>query len=533
MQLSYLLCYFFCLAVAPFSKNAYLCNVLEKKDMSKKLMNWMLMAALTVGLGFAVSSCKDDDDKKNEEQKSTDSQTGMSDLEEDHLRDLICQWCDVQKDELTGNWLEKTYEPTVGVVTDETNPRVRCIVVRSLEEADRYATACLGTLGIDATNPNHFDYRNDQWGSVSYEHTPNDKALAIIEVSLKQIPNLVQLYFATDAGTNAGGDPYYHCGDVVKYKGRYYVCASNHQKNEKARFVTLNGQADHTTGTFGWHGIGEDVVYNDDMASAEALKDWLDNIVSSKEKRENLRGFLIDHGLSEEEINQVVPANEEQTFFLLDAIKDPYHMVINTTKNASAAAFSAFTWETLKECQGDPYTPGFDDKAEANIQHLRIVPAGYLLANKVRWRINFTSSWDQWVPYVFLLRNSQFQEDKPQLDQQECITTLSKSHFVWKDLGIITLQEDVPVPAGVSLKADVRKGDYHVVLLAIYWQHDVVNIQSYPTRMLIDFTKDYINHSNNTSFLNPNRYWYRREITSREITFTDKGKEQTKYELVR
>ena len=47
-------------------------------------------------------------------------------------------------------------------------------------------------------------------------------------------------------------------GDVVRYKNRLYVCATDHKLNEEARFVTLNDQEDHTTTTFPWSGIDAD-----------------------------------------------------------------------------------------------------------------------------------------------------------------------------------------------------------------------------------------------------------------------------------
>ena len=42
----------------------------------KKILNLCLMAALTVGLGLSVTSCKDDDDdnNKSEEQKEQEQQ---------------------------------------------------------------------------------------------------------------------------------------------------------------------------------------------------------------------------------------------------------------------------------------------------------------------------------------------------------------------------------------------------------------------------------------------------------------------------
>ena len=40
--------------------------------MSKKIFNWMLMAALVVGFRMSINSCsKDDDDKESESEKIT------------------------------------------------------------------------------------------------------------------------------------------------------------------------------------------------------------------------------------------------------------------------------------------------------------------------------------------------------------------------------------------------------------------------------------------------------------------------------
>ncbi len=504
---------------------------------NKSIYVWVLTAALTVALSGSMISCSDDDDNNNENktEQGGDSQKGMSELQDDQLRDLICQWCDVQKDELVGTeWKSKTFEPTVGFLADESAPYDRSVVVGTIEQADLYAVNALGTLGIDFQSPDGFSYNDEQVGNISYHHASADNILAYIDVQVKQLPQLKRIYLTIQGDENANDKPYYHCGDVIKYKNRYYVCASDHKYGEKALFVTFNNHADQETGTFGWSGVGEDVVYKNDQAFPETLRAWLGNIVCNKQKREGLRGELVDYGLSEEEINQVVPATEDQTFMFLNSISDEYHMLVNTAGSGSATAASAMTWQVLKESQGDPMESGFDPKDKKNIQRLLITPAGVLLTKKVRWRVNFTSSWDQWVPYIFLVKDSKYAQLKSDLDGVPCINTLSKKHFEWENVGTVYVDQTLTKPADVKLKAPVEAGTYHVLVLAIYWQHEIVKIQGYPTQMLFDYTKDFAqsNYGNKTDFQKPSRYWYRRPITSSQITFTDKGKAQSKYAII-
>ena len=500
---------------------------------------WMLLAALVLGLGIAVTSCKDDDEDKKKTEQGPDTQTGMSELQDDLLRDLICQWCDVQKDELAGNaWKNQTFEPTIGFVDDESTPFYRSLPVGTLEEADRYAVQALGTLGIDGNNPDGFSYSDDKVGTVSYRHSRESNILGVIDLEVRQMPRLMRLYLTRQAGENASGTPYYHCSDVIKYKNRYYVCVSEHKYGEKTRFVTFNDQSEHSTGTFGWYGQGDDVVYNDDMASPETLLAWFSNIFSSRQSRDFLRLQLYESGLNDDQINQVVPATEDQAYFIFNFLTDEYNQPTVALSEGLDNHITNYTWQVLKECEGDPYSRNFDEKDEKNIQKLIIAPYTLFLTNRVRWRINFTSSWDQWVPYITLIKDGEFKEKKNYLDQIACLTTLSPSHFAWRDLGTFYMDESLHKPneTQMGLRAELGKGTYHVVMLAIYWQHEVTNLMNmYPTRMLFDFTRDWITQPTSLykdEFKKSYLYWPRRCITSKEITFTDKGKAQSKYEMV-
>ena len=113
--------------------------------MMKKNFYFLLMAALVCGLSLSVTSCKSDDDSDNNgkgSEEQTDNE-GLSTLENDQLADLIAAWTDTSRDDLNGTeWLNKQYEPTVGLALDETDPSIRSVVASTVEEADSMPQAC-------------------------------------------------------------------------------------------------------------------------------------------------------------------------------------------------------------------------------------------------------------------------------------------------------------------------------------------------------------------------------------------------------
>ena len=118
----------------------------------KKHFYFLLMAALVCSLCLSVTSCKDDDNSNVPEEQET--YEGLSTLENDQLADLVAAWTDASRDELNGTeWLNNTFEPTVGMELDESNPGIRLVVANTVEEADSIAASMLGSLGIDYENP--------------------------------------------------------------------------------------------------------------------------------------------------------------------------------------------------------------------------------------------------------------------------------------------------------------------------------------------------------------------------------------------
>ena len=110
----------------------------------KKTMRFMLMAALTVGLSLAATSCKDDDKNNDngENMEQMASTGGDLTMEEVQLSSLISNFSAVQADELLAQsgWQQKTYDVDFGMVLDESRPTVRTVEVGTLEEASSSAT---------------------------------------------------------------------------------------------------------------------------------------------------------------------------------------------------------------------------------------------------------------------------------------------------------------------------------------------------------------------------------------------------------
>ena len=195
-------------------------NYMLKINDMKKTIRFALMAVLTVGLSFAVTSCKDDDNDNGNgtEQQGSDSTEGTMTLADDQLSSLIYQWCDVQSGDLSSSSLrQKTYDVTEGVVLDESRPTVRSVEVGTIEGADAYAARALHALGIDNQNPAGFSFSDAEVGTVSYKHGGTDaNVLATVDVDVKQLPGLTRMQLVKQLPENAGGAPYYELGKGMK-----------------------------------------------------------------------------------------------------------------------------------------------------------------------------------------------------------------------------------------------------------------------------------------------------------------------------
>ena len=498
--------------------------------MKKNILNIWLLAALLCGLSLSVTSCKDDDSDNNgkggEEQETYE---GLSTLENDQLADLVAAWTDANRDDLNGTaWLNNQYEPTIGLELDETQPGIRSIVASTVEGADSIAAGMLGTLGIDYEKPAGFTYSNSQVGTVEYSHGEGN-TLGTISVKIRQIPVLQEIRLVKELGENAKAKkPYYKCGDIVKYKNRFYVCVSNHKYGQEARFITVNDQDTHTKGKFTWKGVGNDTVYNDDMAKAEVLGDWLQNVVCNGTMWNSVVKRMTDTK-NANYIRQVVPEDNYIRTSLVNTLIASYEYIPefqqpNPLEQVNMFNFQNYAWkEKIDE--------------ETNIVFGTYALTGFLLADKLRW----TLITDKWVPYIFLAKG---EETFNKVYDLELHTIKSQykdaSHFKFKALnkfkitnndqliGMSSLQDKNGGSYNNLIKADT----YYVCVIGMHWTHEQFYDAMSNVKALFNFCCDYLYHPNKTQRERFNQYpteWGYRNITSRSFTFTDKGSKQKSY----
>jgi len=187
----------------------------------------LLMAALVVGLGMNVTSCKDDDDDNNDERTPEEIAQDPYEKESeaaDALYRLVSQLsvCD----SLPNNWKTATFEPKAGKVLDASQPRVRTIAVNNAAEAVARYNSLTGK-DLPATTITD-TYKVEGVGTLQL-NVGGAGTIATIDVDVKQMPQLAQLRFVSvaDMGENGHfrGEPYYRFGDVVRdSKGCYWVC---------------------------------------------------------------------------------------------------------------------------------------------------------------------------------------------------------------------------------------------------------------------------------------------------------------------
>ena len=195
--------------------------------MKRNVLTWILMTALTMGLGMTVASCKDDDDDKNSSEQRNDDADPLDTDEAQTAWRWLCALTNTET--LTNDWASKTYEPTVGVAS-ENNANTRIVVVTSLNEA-KTKFASLSGAGVSELGG---ELTVSQSGVGRLTWTPSKAGaqnLAEVTVDTKLIPHLQKIVYCTEDqvgvnwGTNVDGTAYYRLGDVVMDgDGYYWIC---------------------------------------------------------------------------------------------------------------------------------------------------------------------------------------------------------------------------------------------------------------------------------------------------------------------
>ena len=187
------------------------------------------MAVLVVGVGLGFTACSDDDDDNN----GTEQRSDVDPLDNDEARTAfrwLCVLSNVQT--LDANWQSKTYEPSVGEAS-ENSEYTRIVVVNDLEEAkidfSKLADKDPSELGAKVT------IDGGAAGTMVWEPSATGAAnLAVVTVTSRIMPHLQKLVYCTEDqkgqngslfGNNMKGTPYYRFGDVIQDPdGYYWVC---------------------------------------------------------------------------------------------------------------------------------------------------------------------------------------------------------------------------------------------------------------------------------------------------------------------
>lgn len=130
----------------------------------KKVMNWMLMAAVVCGLSLSVSSCKDDDDNDDDANR----QPTEAELTIQNERDAAWMVLSQLIDPTTAgdDWTTQTFEPTIGE-EDENAPLQRVVKTNTLQNAAQRFANIVGLETMDSATATH-TYENPQLGTLDH-----------------------------------------------------------------------------------------------------------------------------------------------------------------------------------------------------------------------------------------------------------------------------------------------------------------------------------------------------------------------------
>ena len=203
------------------------------------------MGALLCGLSLSVTSCKDDDDDKNTSEQRNEDASPLDTEEAQTAWRWLCAMTDAES--LTADWAKKTYEPTIGVPS-ENNANTRIVVVNDLDEAKTK----FGSLADVTTSQLGSELTVNQSGVGKLTWTPSPAGaqnLAEVAVDTKLIPRLQKIVYCTEDqvgvnglfSNNITGAAYYRFGDVIERDGYYWVCVRPcHEVSDKGKSHWIN-----------------------------------------------------------------------------------------------------------------------------------------------------------------------------------------------------------------------------------------------------------------------------------------------------
>ena len=187
----------------------------------KKTWKYLLMAALAVCLSMNVTSCKDDNDEKSEEQKA--EEMAKASEAADTFWNVVSQL--TNNDDIGDDYKNQTFEPTIGQ-PDEGNALVRIVGTNNMATAVTRFNDLTGAGISESTND--YEWKNDAVGTLTWHKTNDGQTYATVDVNIPQMPRLQQIVYrdGEQMGTNGSfeGRAWYRFGDVVMKDGHYWIC---------------------------------------------------------------------------------------------------------------------------------------------------------------------------------------------------------------------------------------------------------------------------------------------------------------------
>ncbi|MBP5425451.1 MAG: hypothetical protein J6Y33_05185 [Prevotella sp.] len=213
----------------------------------KKILNIWLMAALVCSLSLSVTSCKDDDDDKSEQQIAAEQAEQASQF-----------WTVVGSlvgtEQYTADYEGKTFAPTIGTPS-ERNATVREVLTNDMATAalrfNDLVGLSAGEGAIDETTQT-YTWSDPAVGTLTYNKTQDGTSLATVDVSIKQVPQLRQIVYLTAEQQGKNGDfpgtAWYRFGDVISKPNadgnmEYWVCvrpAMGKEDKDVSHWITVS-----------------------------------------------------------------------------------------------------------------------------------------------------------------------------------------------------------------------------------------------------------------------------------------------------
>ena len=212
---------------------------MRKKSYKTSNIHTLYIFGVLFHLFFILTSCSENEEtyETSNEKITQEEQLAMKQI--DAIRTILIELTGI--DELTDDFDNKTYQPSIGKIMDEATPFVRSLKIENAEEAEDYfmqiigqqelATQTADGYTLTLKKPVNQGEAEKEFGTLTF-HKDNaeSKRYAHIDINIPNIPTLERIDFipANMWGDNDSNNSPFQIGEIVYYNnqtcGGYYVC---------------------------------------------------------------------------------------------------------------------------------------------------------------------------------------------------------------------------------------------------------------------------------------------------------------------